>query len=249
MEIINESDVKYFINKLPELNSVNVSHLIMLAIKSRRIKEFYGFKLKDLVVETKVIRPISDWKTRYFDSINNFALLQNEGRYTYKEVVVPKEAKAIYATVNLRDNVAALNDLSKENLDNIFKLGTSSKLEALTELNKQPRKFFSKLHKHKHKSTNFVTIDIDYDAEELIKVFLDILSPLPIWMVTKTIRGYHIILDLNKSEDAKEFYVNIKGQLDKYADKFDFCRDAQEPVAGTLVYDNKGNSHYITIIQ
>ena len=43
--------------------------------------------------------------------------------------------------------------------------------------------------------------------------------------------------------------MNIKKQLDKYADKFDFCRDAQEPVVGTLAYDSKGNSHYITIVQ
>lgn len=26
-------------------------------------------------------------------------------------------------------------------------------------------------------------------------------------------------------------------------------KKSQEPVAGTLAYDNKGNSHYITIIQ
>jgi len=92
MEYIIESDVKESIKRLPELSIEPISvHLLMMAIRSRKARKLLDTKMKDLVVERKIIRPIPDWKNRYFNTVYNMAVLQFNGKYNVKNIIVPKE--------------------------------------------------------------------------------------------------------------------------------------------------------------
>jgi hypothetical protein len=241
----------------------------MLAVRSRKAREMMGIKVKDLVVERKIIRAIPDWKERYFNAVYNMSILQHLGRYEAKGNLAPSQCMGIFATLSPRNVVTALEDLTKENMSHLFSLNrpnskshpesfTTFKLHydlEMMELAKQTSKFFGALHAHKIKDYHFVTLDIDQDAKEVLKGMLDIVSTLTVWMVTETSRGYHIILDLTKSEDAKAFYGSkpqdgIYYQLDqKFKGKYDFQRDSQEPVCGSCYYQVKDKIHYVRIVQ
>jgi len=247
-ELFNEADLKEFISRLPELSTDPPSvHLVMLAIRSRKAREILGIKIKDLVVERKIVRP-NNWRERYFKHIYNLALLQHYGLYYYRGVKIPTEAKAIYASLIPRNVYHAVSDLLKESISLVFQGDDSSKYQ----LSKLDVRFFGHLHRHKMRPHNYVTLDLDNDDKKILKEILDQVSMLPVFMVTETSRGYHIILDLTRSEDAKAFYEQ-KGIMYnlglKYADKgLEFQRDPQEPVPGTLYFREDGSPHYVRIL-
>jgi hypothetical protein len=55
-------------------------------------------------------------------------------------------------------------------------------------------KYFGRLHRYAYRDqNNLITIDIDDPT--IYPEIRDMLSPMKIWMITKTARGYHIILD------------------------------------------------------
>ena len=248
MDLINESDLKEFINRLPEitLNPPSV-HLVMLAIRSRKAKQILGIKIKDLVVERRIIRP-SSWREKYFKTVYNLALLQHHGLYYYKGLEIPLQAKAIYASLTPRNVYHAIADLMKENISFLFQGDESARYQ----LTKQDVRFFGCLHRHKMRTSNFVTLDLDTGDKKILKEILDYVSVLPLFMVTETSRGYHIVLDLSKSDDARAFYgqEKIMQKLGlKYTDKgLEFQRDSQEPVPGTLYFKEDGSVHYVKIL-
>ena len=258
MDYVIESDVKYFINKLPVLNKPEYTHLIMLAVRSRKAREMMGVKVKDLVIERKIIRTIPDWKERYYNAVYNLSVLQHMGRYEAKEILAPPQAMGIFATLSPRNVMTALEQVTNENMKHIFTIGrlheynSVSDLEMI-ELAKQTSKFFSALHSHRIRDYHYVTIDIDEPS--IYPEVKDMVSPLNIWMITETSRGYHVILDLSKSSDAEAYYGKkmqdgIHFKLDqKFKGKYDFQRDSQEPIAGTLYYKEKDKLHYVRIIQ
>ena len=230
----------------------------MLAIRSRKAREMMGVKVKDLVVERKIIRAMPDWKDRYFNAVYNTSVLQHIGRYEAKGNLAPSQCMGIFATLAPRNVVVALEQLSKDNMSYLFILGNPvygqvTKDNAMIELSKQTSKYFGALHAHRVKAYHFVTIDIDDPS--IYPLVKDMTSPLNIWMITETSRGYHIILDLSKSSDAEAYYGRkpqdgIHYQLDhKFKGLFDFQRDSQEPVAGTLYYREKDKLHYVGIVQ
>jgi hypothetical protein len=260
LEYVIEEDLKYFINKLPDLNRPEYVHLIMLAIRSRKAREMMGVKVKDLVVEREIIRKIDDWKLRYFNSVYNMSVLQHMGKYEVKGNYAPAQCMGIFATLSPRNVITALEQLTNENMKHLFSLskpdGTviNYHLEMM-ELAKQTSKYFGALHAHRDRKYHFVTLDIDQDSNQTLVGMLDMVSPLNIWMVTETSRGFHIILDLSKSSDAEAYYgkkpqdgIHFK-LAEKYKDKYDFQRDSQEPVAGTLYYKEKDTLHYVRIIR
>lgn len=66
MMLMQEETVREFINRLPPISyEIPTVHLILLAVRSRFAKMQYDIKIKDLVVERKVIRPSNDWKETY----------------------------------------------------------------------------------------------------------------------------------------------------------------------------------------
>lgn len=260
MEYLKEDDTKEFIKRLPNLtvNPLNV-HLIMLAVRSRKAREIMGFKVKDLVIERRIIRPIfrlpeqkldfTDWREKYFNSVYNLSILQHQGKYNVKGVLAPAEAMGIFATLSPRNVMSANADLMKENITYLYQGDDASKIE----LAKLSARFFGSLHKHKDRGSNFVTLDIDNGDKVLFKEILDKVSILPIFMATETSRGFHIILNVSKPEDARIFYGEnaLIQQLGlAYAKKgLEIQKDSQEPIAGTLYYRQKGELHYVKILQ
>jgi hypothetical protein len=250
MEYLRENDTKEFIRRLPELtvNPLNV-HLLMLAVRSRKAKEILGEKIHDIVVERKIIRPIPDWKSRYFNGVYNLSILQHQGRFEFNNILIPAQTMGIFATLSPRNVLASNADLMKENITYFYQNDETSRME----LAKISSRYFGTLHKHKDRNTNFVTLDLDNGDKALLKEILDKVSILPIFMVTETSRGFHIVLDISKSENAKIFYGEealIQKLGLEYAKKgLEIQKDSQEPVPGTLYYRPKGEIHYVTILQ
>ena len=245
-----EEDVKEFIRRLPVITLDPPSvHLQMLNIRSRKAREIMGFKIHDLVVERRVIRPIPEWRDKYFNSTYNLSVLQHEGRYECKGILAPAEAMGIFATISPRSVEKANIALMKETIEHAFQKGEDPK----RELSKVPSKFFGYLHAHKERSRNFVTLDIDNDSQTMLFEILDKVSILPIWMATETSRGYHVILELTKSDDARTFYGKngLMQQLGlAYAKQgLEIQRDSQEPLSGTAYYRKKGSINYVRIIR
>ena len=248
MELFIESELKEFINRLPELSiEPTTVHLLMLAIRSRKAKEILGIKIKDLVVERRIVRP-SNWKEKYFKTVHNLALLQHHGLYYYKDLPIPLQAKAIYCTLTPRSVKHAVSDLMKETINYIMQGDDSAKYQ----LTKLDVRYFGCLHRHKSKVSNYVTLDIDNSDKRILNEILDMVSSIPIFMVTETSRGYHVVLDLTRTEDAIQFYGQEKLMQKlglKYAKHgLEIQRDAQEPVPGTLYFRENGVKHYVRIL-
>jgi len=242
MEYVKESDVKEFIKRLPDISlSPPTVHLIMLAVRSRKAREIMGEKIQDIVVERKIIRPIDDWRNRYLNSVFNLAILQHNGKYDVKNKLVPAQAMGIFGTLSPRNVLSSNADLMKENISYFYQLDEEAKMQ----LAKEPSRFFGMLHRHKDRNTNFVTLDLDTDDKKIYSEILNECSNFKIWMVTETGRGFHIILDLTKSEDAKRFYGEnqFRQRLGLKFKSLEFQKDAQEPIAGTY-YDSPRNKHH-----
>lgn len=249
MDLFIEEDVKEFIKRLPDLSiDPPTVHLLMLAVRSRKAKECLGIKIRDLLISREIVRPKENWRDIYFRKIQRLSLLQHYGIYKYRELDIPLVTRAIYATLSPRSVFHAVSDLMKENISFMLQRDQSS----VYQLTKQDIRYFSKLHRHKVSGYHYVTLDIDVLDSSLLKNILDEVSILPIFMVTETSRGYHIILDLSRNEDAKIFYGQEKLMQKlglKYAKHgLEIQRDSQEPVPGTLYY-RKNTPFYVKIIQ
>lgn len=247
--LIVEADVKEWVRRLPDL-TVNppISHLIMLAIRSRKAKEQLGQKLKDLVIERDIIRAVPGWRDRYFNSVYNTAVLKEYGRYEFRDIMVTPGVTGIFGTVTPRNVMSAVSELVKENVSLAFQHNN----EAMYELSKQTSRYFGFLHGNKMGGFHVSTVDID-DAS-LYEQVKDEVSVLPKYMITKTSRGYHIILNLSRNEDAMAFYKSDKnspGILSKLKLhlKVDIQRDAQEPIPGTRYASKEDMNNYVQIIQ
>jgi hypothetical protein len=250
MEYQIEEDVKEFIGKLPTLvPNPPTAHLIMLAVRSRKAREIMKIKVKDLVVEREIIRPIQDWRDRYFNSVSNLATLQHLGRYNVKTNLVPPQAMGIFGTLSPRNVLTANAELMKDNITFLYQRDESS----LMEIAKVPSRFFGMLHRHKDRSTNFVTLDLDNNDESLMKEILNKASVVPVWMVTETSRGYHIILDISKPVDARIFYgeeaLIQKLGLEYTKKGLEIQKDSQEPIPGTFYPSKDKPKHFVRILQ
>lgn len=250
MNYINESDVREFIRRLPDLTSnPPTTHLAMMVIRSRKAKEIMGVKMKDLVVEREIIRAIPNWRERYFNSVYNLSILQSDGKYDARDITVRPEVFGIMGTLSPRNVTTALANLMKENIE--FMLHRDD--AAMVELAKQNARFFGFLHAHPMGGYHFVTIDID--VLDHLKEIRDIVSVLPIHMITQTARGYHIMLNLNKSQDAKTWYDNSENkgllyQITMFHGKdVEIQKDAQEPIAGTMYANPTDLHHLVAIVQ
>jgi len=248
---MKEDAVREFIRKLPDLNMAPPTvHLQMLNARSKKVKEFLGEKMDDLVIERKIIRPIPNWRERYFNSLENLCLLQHYGHYDFRGKTICREAKAVFATLSPRNVRLATKNFMTDNINFMYALSESDQME----LAKQTSRWFGQLHKNKAKGTTFVTIDIDAPAKNILTRVLDYVSSIKIWMVTETSGGHHVILDLSRKEDAAAFYgknaILQKMRLTENPRVVEIQRDSQEPVPGTF-YHRSGSTEpfYVRILQ
>lgn len=290
---LDESAVKEFMNRLPDItNNPRAVNVSMLAARSRKARQFMGIKVHDLVVEreetyAEALEPIDlsvvrgiyndsskeldvfqanqrEWKSRWFNRIYNFHLLQQLGKFDYARYdeklkvqtvhQIPTVCMGIFCCVSPRDIIKAFASFEKDNIQMAIRQTEND----LVELGKHNSRFFGHLHKHRCEQWNFLTVDID--EPEIYKDVYDMLTPFKKWGISQTSRGYHIVLDLSKEQDCKDFYggqnTGIKLQdathfklEEKFKGKFDWQNNAQEPVWGTLYYKDATTLNYVKIIE
>ena len=278
-----ESDVKEFISRLPDLSvSPPTVHLAMLCVRSKKVKELLGYKLSDLVVERDIIRALmhsggvelsvgemeSNWRDRYFAKIHNLAILQHYGHYdvkTEKKSIpqIPKEAMGILATLSPRSVYNATAMVMKDNVTFMLSRDESSDISLAMENSR----FFGALHKAKARGTHYVTVDVDTLDTDVFKKVLDETSSYKKFMVTETSGGYHIVLNLNKPDDASAWHGENGGQQKlglmfpptivdipnskekKKINIVEIQTDGQEPCPGTAYFRKGGASHFVRIIE
>ncbi|MDG6918508.1 MAG: hypothetical protein JRN62_03625 [Nitrososphaerota archaeon] len=246
--IVDEAQVREFIRRLPELSITPPSvHLLMMAVRSRLAKQVTGVKLKDLVIEKSIMRPAADWRSKYFNTVYNFAVLKQYGKYDARDIRIAPEVFAIFATLAPRRVTGAVAELIRENVVYAFQNNAAG----MYELSKQTSRFFGLLHQHPIGGLHFVSVDVD-DPSQFTRA-RDLTSVLPKFMITKTSRGNHIVLNLSRAEDAQAFY----DQRDKRGVMFglkglqgvEVKKDMSEPVPGTR-YAAAGNpDNIVTILE
>ena len=252
MELVRENNLREFIERLPDIEPNPLSaHLLLLAVRSRFVKTIFNLKIKDMVVERKIIRPNNDWREMYFQKVYNLALLQQNGLYTFRDIgVIPKQGRAIFGTVIPRNAAAAVKTTMTEMVGQLCQ--ENLPVDAKRYMVKFDNKFFGNLHASRCKGMgHYITIDID--KADLYTEVRDMLTPLKTWMITKTSRGFHIIKDITTS-GAEEFHRGggIWDQIHtKFGDDVELQRDSQEPVPGTLYarIDAPTEPNYVQIIE
>nr|WP_276978667.1 hypothetical protein [Ferrimicrobium acidiphilum] len=247
-QLIDESQLQEFVRRLPELSVTPPAvHLLMMAVRSRLAKQITGIKLKDLVVEKSVIRPVSNWRAKYFDTVQNLAVLKQYGRYEERDVKLVPETFAIFATLAPRSVTGAVADLVRENVAYAFQ----NTAAGMYELSKQNSRFFGLLHQHPVGKLNFVSVDVDDHTQ--FNSARDVTSVLPKFMITKTSRGNHIVLNLSRAEDAQAFYDHrdSRGLIFKLKalQGVETKKDMSEPVPGTRYAAADNPDNIVTILE
>lgn len=253
--LIVEEDVKEFIRRLPDIEKEPpTAHITMLVIRSRYSKEMTGIKVKDIVTERKVIRyneRVSDWRAQYLNKVHNLAVLQAKGHYIVKDLLMPPEVYGILGTLYPRDVLKASIDLIKQTLDRI--------VDNRLALAKIDVDFVSALHRNKAQGRKFVTVDID--DESIYNAVYDELSSFDKWMITRTSRGYHIILEFKNSQAGYDFYHEKKGKEPngregawprlkrEHESLIELQHDSQEPIPGTFYYNLVRPDNFVEIIE
>jgi hypothetical protein len=242
---MDESLVKEFIGKLPEISAgIPTTHLVMLACRSRLAKLTMHVKIKDLVVERKIIRPNEDWRRKFFLKVHNMEVLRTGAWYNYKDALISPTCFGQFATVIPR----AVRNAVRKQFIGMIKASLDGENNYLYRLDV---KAFASLHGSAYrKDFNVVTVDID-DAEIYTDV-RDTLSVLNAWMITRTSRGYHVILDLSKKEDAAAFFRGNgiwHALREKYGSTVELQKDPQEPVPGTFYFAEKREGNLVRIME
>lgn len=300
-ELVKEDALKEFIAKLPAIDyggapepvtpekqrkllkqgknpplTPPTGHLAMLGVRSRFAKLRFGVKIKDLMVERKVIRPYPDWRETLFGRIYNLATLQEHGHYTFtkqdgERFRITPECFGIYATIIPRHINSAVGNLLHDTINQTMSNDVDGRRRYYTKID---TKFFGRLRANKYNKT-FKAITLDIDDPAVYPAVRDMISPFDVWMITKTSRGYHIILDMRNRATAIEFYVP-KGAWDQICKTFrvgkptpakgkkgkkgkppteefipqvELKRDPQEPIPGTRYYRSGAPENYVEIIE
>lgn len=237
--MIVESDVKEFVGRLPELCPETV-HLCMMAARSRITKHILNTHAKDIVVERDVIRNRENWRVGYVDKIFNLSLLQESGKYSFdresnRNITIPNVSLGLFSTVNPRSSIVATKELVSDAIKRRFEdpndIRTFDRIDV---------EFFGRLHASRWNKSQAKYITLDVDDAEIYKEIYDLVSPFEKLMITKTARGYHIVLNLSGKDIGREFYQPGHGVWPKIHETYnnggcrvELQRDSQEPIPGT----------------
>jgi hypothetical protein len=257
---IHENAISEFVKRLPDLSLYPpTAHLVMLASRSKKIKELVaGVKIQDVVVERSIMREQYEWRDKYFNKVYNYSVLQAHGVYGVKTELrdiprLPPEVMGIFGTIQPRAVIPAVVEMMGDNL----KAFTETNEHGGETLARTATRMFGYLHKSKMKGLNFVTVDVDTRDRTVYDYVYDMLSPFKKFMTTETSGGYHFVLNVTESGQAEEFYrvaspkqpkEGVWEKICQYAKRenvqIELQRDAQEPIPGTL-YCRKGGEHFI----
>ena len=226
--IVDERELERFVSWLPELEP-HQAYLTQLMIRSRGLKEKYGFKGTDHVLMFKAVHGylravtpdgIVYWRVRLKHDILRLGLLGAQGDWEYANyepggrnkirhlVRVPWQIIAVYININPADTIRALQLTTKELVDSLAGMAHSRGLEMYTEFFRRPdQRYYANL--ARSTKTRFHVIDID-DMElsdRVLELFIETFGFRP--SVIRTHRGIHVIIDLQRivSESKERLYV------------------------------------------
>jgi len=194
-----------FVNLLPDIEEGR-AYILMLMIRSRLAKQLLGVKVKDIVLERKVVAWYEqryDWRSVFVRKVKELSILAKHSNEIYViskekgEVPVPPEATGIVCVLNQSDVRQALCDFMNETMKLLVLQND------LENAHKVWKRYVANLHKRVKRI--FHVLDLDTKDEN---IFNEIMSELDKYkqpyFVIETRRGYHFVIDLRVfAEDRK----------------------------------------------
>ncbi len=250
--VVDESELKKFIDSLPEIDPRENAYLLMLMARTRYIKERLGIKVpeRQTVFERKIITG-ENWREKLVRTVKRLALL---GYYSDQLYVVSKEDK-LYAvpqfstSIVIEMNPARVKKALISLWEDTLRLAIFE--DAWHLIAKLDKRWFSMLHSSTSKKIK--TLDIDTKDEDLVDLIRDKLlnyskdGKVP-YLLIETKRGYHFVVDLSRMK--KEFFRDfIQKELPNIQQKYiiyverrkepalELKQRALEPIPGTLHAD------------
>ena len=227
-----------FVNNLPDLKE-GQCYLLLLSLRSRYVKEKFGIKLPDTVLEREIVYwYYDDWRDVFIRKVKKLATLGEHAEDIYvirkggTEYIVTKDVLGIFAVINPSDVRKALADLSNEIISSALITGD---LKYIANIKKR---WFGCLHRRTR--TIFHTIDID-DKFLFDSVLSKLRKYTHPYMIIETPRGFHFIVHIpslgEKAKDYFEYFVScdlddLRRRFSK--DKIEYLKQGLEPVPGTL---------------
>ena len=208
--------------------------LLMLTVRSRRVKEMLGVKVPDTVLKREVLRqPELDYSV-FLRKVKRLALLARHANecFSVKGVPVPPEATGVMVVVNPRHAVRAVKSLMGEAWERMYELAQGQDKSApLGVLKKMDVRFHANLHRHASRKV-FVTFDIDAKDEDVLNSVVKRVEWLP-RLVLDTPRGYHVIVATRgREERAKLWKEAILVARELWGEAVEVKVDPMEPVPG-----------------
>ena len=190
--IVNEDNLKEFINWLPDLEP---NEKFFVALFAR--KKYCGDLIKSND-KTQLKRFLATKETL----IDKIKQLECEiGTYKLKHTAAPQESLVLYITPNPRDMVKATFALGKKCFDLIQTQGYNYNIHA---------EALSCVQRSKSKS-RFCDFDIDDKSVDLTK--LHGILPRDCYSILETRGGYHVLVDVTKAPKTK-WHVAIREAFD-----------------------------------
>lgn len=215
--VVDEAELDRFLDWLPAIEP-HQAYLLQLMIRSRGLKEEYGFKGTDHVLAFKAVHGYLDarppdgqvyWRVRLKHEILRLGLLGAQGMWEYANykpgsrdlirhlIIVPWQLIAVYININPSDTLRAAQLTAKEVVDALAGMARSDGLKSFTAFFRRPDlRYYANL--ARSTKTRFHVVDVD-DARlavrvlELVEETLGYKPP-----VIFTHRGLHVIIDLER---------------------------------------------------
>jgi len=231
--VVERDELERFVSWLPDLQE-HQAYLVQLMIRSRGLKEKYGFKGTDHVLMFKAVHGYLRattpdgriyWRVRLENEILRLGLLGARGEWEYANyepgsrdrirylLRVPWELTAIYINVNPADALKAAQLTVNEVVDALYNMARTTGLARFQEFFRRPdQRYYANL----ARSTKTRFHSIDLDTLELfmqaINMFHNTFGYMPPRILTH--RGGHILVDLEHLKE-KGLERRYFGPLDK----------------------------------
>jgi hypothetical protein len=207
--VYDKKQVEQFENLFYCKTNEKYDRLFLMYISAR--KKYYPLLSKNECFKRTVIRYNDNIlsRRRLYNDIKHYELPLESYIDKNNETSIPSEALALYASINPRNSVQAVQDLSKDILEKAF----SNDIHFFSTIDKT---FKNNLHKHSIKM--YIGIDLDTKDEKIYQcVIHDLLQFVNIYVVIETRGGYHIIipkkelkLDCHGANAGKFIYTELK---------------------------------------
>ena len=260
---MDESEARRFVEWLPGIKW-NEAFVVMILIRSKMLKEKYGFKGTDHVLKIEIVPGYhSFWRRRLLSKIKRFAVLAYYSDEVYEyvrykpgtrepdEVIpVPRELVGVMVSVNpadwVRASAKAVEEFSMSLVDGMYNPGEAPRIVRRVDL-RVPALCM------KYSKRVFHMIDLDTKHGPVVSGFesrlREVLGYVPARVETP--HGYHYLIRVSSFDrdlarkwfggfveelsEIREEYAEVLGlEGDDVEKLIEYKKNFQEPVPGTL---------------